>query len=312
MKKILMLFIIILTFVSCSSLQTQEKAKQDICQELENATGDKFWFIYGLDKEKSFGTEVRYRGILYSDRLEKMHWPEGLEIGLTSLKEPNLRTILINYKGLLSGTKITKICEDKAREIFGEKTNFSNDGGATEYMYNNIMNNRGKNLIDDNKSVFMTSGLNIFVDDLDKINITEYRKKIYEFGMFLYEYMNIKTALNVIVRDDKYFEDITLTYYSIYRPFRDRKDINVILNKIAKKEKLDNKDKTTLVYSFNKGSLDYKKCHYKFFMFASKYPENLPLSLKIVEYRSESMGGKDIYNLWAEEKKPKEQQKIIE
>lgn len=312
MKKILMLFTILLTFASCSSLQTREKVKQDICQELENATGDKFWFIYGLDREKSFGTEVKYRGILYSDKLEKMHWPEGLEIGLTSLKEPNLRTILINYKGMLEGTKITKICEDKAREIFGEKTNFSNEGGTTEHMFSNITGNMGKNLDDKDKSGYFNSVLNIFVDDLDKLNITEYRKKIYEFGMFLYEYMNIKTALNVIVRDNTYFEDINLTYYSIYRPFRDRKDINAILNKIPKKEKLDDKDKTTLVYSFNKGSLDYFNCHLKDFMFVSKYSENLPLSLKTVEYMSESLNGKNIYHLWAEEKKSKDQQKIIE
>lgn len=169
--------IIILTFTSCSSLQKQEKAKLDITEELENVTGDKFGFIYGLDRERSYGTEVKYRGILYSDRIEKMHWPEGLEIGLISLKEPNIRNILINYKGLIEGTKITKICKDKAREIFGERTNFSNEGGTTEHMFNNITGNMGKNLDDKDKSGYLTSVLNIFIDDLDKNNITEYRKK---------------------------------------------------------------------------------------------------------------------------------------
>lgn len=131
-----------------------------------------------------------------------------------------------------------------------------------------------------------------------KITLPNTEKNIYEFGMFLYQYMNIKTALNVIVRDDKYFEDINLTYYSIYKPFIDKEDINVILNKIAKKEKLDNKEKTTLVDAFNKGSLDYKNDYHKSFMFMTNGLKKVSLSLESVIYQADTKNGEHIYLYW--------------
>lgn len=43
---------------------------------------DNFYFIQGLDYKFDLTTNIRYRGILYSDRLEKLGYPFGLEIAL--------------------------------------------------------------------------------------------------------------------------------------------------------------------------------------------------------------------------------------
>ncbi len=109
MKKICLLIFIILNFIACNNLEKEEKTKAYICQELKNYTGDNFWFIIGLDRERSFGTEVKYRGIIYSDRLQKIHWNEGVEIGLTSLDNLNIKYIAYKYASLIKSTRIESI-----------------------------------------------------------------------------------------------------------------------------------------------------------------------------------------------------------
>ena len=43
---------------------------------------DNFYFIQGLDYKFDLSTNIRYRGILYSDRLEKLGYPYGLHLAL--------------------------------------------------------------------------------------------------------------------------------------------------------------------------------------------------------------------------------------
>ncbi|WP_291256655.1 hypothetical protein [Fusobacterium sp.] len=43
---------------------------------------DNFYFIQGLDYKFDLTTSIRYRGILYSDRLEKLGYPFDLEMAL--------------------------------------------------------------------------------------------------------------------------------------------------------------------------------------------------------------------------------------
>lgn len=93
--------------------------------------------------------------------------------------------------------------EEKAREIFGERIIFDNAGMTTDYMYDVIVNKSGKKLPFEKQSTYQYSLLNIFVDDLENVDIEEYRKKIFEFGKYMNEHLNICTALNVELRDNK-------------------------------------------------------------------------------------------------------------
>lgn len=129
------------------------------------------------------------------------------------------------------------------------------------------MKNLGKNLPFDDKSYYNATIVNVFVDDLDKLDITAFRKKTFELGKYLNEYLNMCTYLQVYVRDSKYLNDYKLVNYSIYEPFKDRKDIEDILKKIKKKEKISSEEEKTLVYSFRKTNLDYFNCHFKAFEF---------------------------------------------
>lgn len=296
MKRVLLLFLTLLSFISCNNLEKEEKAKEYICQELKKYTGENFWFIKGLDRERSFGTEVKYRGIIYSERLQKIRWREGLEIGLSSLENINTKYIAYKYASLMKSTKIESIVEEKAREMFGDKIIFYNVGMTTDHMYSNIINNQGINLDITKKSGYNYSVLNIFVDDLEKVDIEEYRKKVFEFGKYMNEYMNIRSALNVEIRDDKVFENYNLIRENIAPMFMDNPQIKNLCEKIKRKEKLNNKEKQELIYAFYKGGFnDYEISSMIIYLFYFTFEENFPIDVKNIKYSKYNLGKVVIY-----------------
>lgn len=291
MKRVLLLFLTLLSFISCNNLEKEEKAKDYICQELKKYTGENFWFIKGLDRERSFGTEVKYRGIIYSERLQKIRWREGLEIGLSSLENINTKYIAYKYASLMKSTKIESIVEEKAREMFGNKIIFYNVGMTTDHMYSNIINNQGINLERLKKSTYEYSVLNIFVDDLEKVDVEEYRKKVFEFGKYMSEHMNIKSTLNVVIRDDKVFENYNLICENIAPMFIDNPQVKELCEKIKRKEKLSNEEKQELIYAFYKGGFnDYQISSMMKFMFRFKREENFPIEIRNVKYERKVLG----------------------
>ena len=296
MKKVLLLMLILLSFTACNNLEKEEKAKDYICQELKRYTGDNFWFVKGLDREKSFGTEVKYRGIIYSDRLQKIRWREGLEIGLSSLDNINTKYIAYRYVSLVKSTRIESIVEEKAREMFGDKIIFYNVGMTTDHMYSNIINNQGTNLERLKKSTYEYSVLNIFVDDLEKVDVEEYRKKVFEFGKYMSEHMNIKSALNVEIRDHKVFENYNLIRENIAPMFMDNSSIKEICEKMKRKEKLSNEEKQELIYAFYKGGFnDYRISSMIIYLFYFTFEENFPIEIKNIKYSKYNLGKVVIY-----------------
>jgi len=115
--------------------------------------------------------------------------------------------------------------------------------------------------------------------------------------------MNYVTALQVYVRDNKYFEDYNLVYYSIYKPFRTREDIVQILNKIKAKEKISEEDKVALVRVFNKGGLDFDKSYYAFYLIDFRKKNETPLKYENVFLRRTEKMGDTIYDSWRDEKR---------
>lgn len=323
MKKLILLLTLILIFISCdrSKSKKAEQIKNQIISELpeqlkyiESARRDfkfdenldKFYFIQGWDYDGSISTNIKYRGLLYSKRLEKYGYPEGVEVDLDKLRadESILYEIATSYIATLKQVEIDSMVENKAREIFGPKINLYNDWSMTKEKYENIKGMMGKkNITYDEKNGAYSTIVNVFVDNLDKLDNEDIKRKTFELAKFIYDDMNYVTALQVYVRDDKYFEDINLIYPYTFTPFDEREDIKAIINKIENNEKLNEEEKISLIKVFNKGGLDYEKCHYKAYRIRFKEQEEFPLVLENVNYESEIKNSNEIYLNWRDGEK---------
>lgn len=301
MKKIIYALVLMVFLISCNEekkikSEETEGVKRAILAELPNQIEkaknkfpieykkDNFYFIYGLDYNKNKATDIRYRGIIYSDKLKEYGYPGGIEIGLRELSASpaEIYSMAGNYLALLMQIEIDSIAENRAREIFGQKINLSNDGTTTKYMYNAIVENFEYDLPPEEKVGYYSTIVNLFVDDLDKLDNEEIKEKTFELAKFIYEKMNYRSALQVYVRDDKYFKDYDLVYGSIYKPFRTREDIVKILKKIKNKETIKEEEKISLVRVFRKGGLDYENCLVKVYDIRFKDKEEFPIDIKKV------------------------------
>ena len=103
---------------------------------------DKFYFIQGLDYKFDLNTSIRYRGILYSDRLEKMGYPFGLELALESGSDGS--EYLENYESLFLKIEVDKPIEKKMKEIFGEKSVLDNNFWIDSDSYREFLKKMGK------------------------------------------------------------------------------------------------------------------------------------------------------------------------
>ena len=212
---------------------------------------DNFYFIQGLDYKFDLSTNIRYRGILYSDRLEKLGYPFGLEMALEGGSDGS--SYLENYKALFWQLEIDKPIEEKMKEIFGELSVLNNNNSMTKAKYEHLKSIRGKNIPFEEKNGALYTVVNVFVDRLEDIDKEEMKKKTYKFAKFLYDDINLVTYLQVYIRDNSFFEDYNLVAYQVYPPFREREDIKKILEKIKAKEKISKDEKIALVNVFYKG-----------------------------------------------------------
>ena len=211
---------------------------------------DNFYFIQGLDYKFDLSTNIRYRGILYSDRLEKLDYPFGLEMALEGGSDGS--SYLENYEALFWQLEIDKPIEEKMKEIFGELSILNNNNSMTKAKYEHLKSIRGKNIPFEEKNGALYTVVNVFVDRLEDIDKEEMKKKTYKFAKFLYDDINLVTYLQVYIRDNTFFEDYNLVAYQVYPPFREREDIKKILEKIKAKEEISKDEKIALVNVFYK------------------------------------------------------------
>ena len=261
MKKLILILLGSLIFFSCSP-NREERTKREIEKNEEiiamfksKYPEDNFYFIQGLDYEKDKNTNIRYRGILYSDRLEKLGYPYGMHLAL----EENDKGwgYLSDYEATFLKIQIDKPIEEKMKEIFGELSVLYNHYGVSIKGYKKFLADVGKDLPFNKKGRADYTIVNVFVDRLEDIDKEEMKKKTYEFARFLQDEMNLATYLQVYIRDNTFFEDYNLVAYQVYPPFREREDIKKILNKIKAKEKISKDEKIALVSVF------YKNFNYK-------------------------------------------------
>ena len=261
MKKLILILLGSLIFFSCSP-NREERTKREIEKNEEiiamfksKYPEDNFYFIQGLDYEKDKNTNIRYRGILYSDRLEKLGYPYGMHLAL----EENDKGwgYLSDYEATFLKIQIDKPIEEKMKEIFGELSVLYNHYGVSIKGYKKFLADVGKDLPFDKKGRADYTIVNVFVDRLEDINKEEMKRKTYEFARFLQDNMNLATYLQVYIRDNTFFEDYNLVAYQVYPPFREREDIKKILEKIKAKEEISKDEKIALVNVF------YKNFNYK-------------------------------------------------
>ena len=238
----MLLFFSIITFASKNST---------VIKTFENKfPQDKFYFIQGLDYKFDLNTSIRYRGILYSDRLEKMGYPFGLELALEG--GSNGSEYLENYESLFLKIQVDKPIEDKMKEIFGPKSVLENNFYPYIDGYREMLEIKGKKVPFEEKGRADYTVVNLFVDELEDINKEEMKRKAYQFAKFLQDDINLRTYLQIYIRDNSFFENYNLAAYQVYPPFRNREDIKIILNKIKNKEKISETEKITLVNMFYK------------------------------------------------------------
>lgn len=211
---------------------------------------DNFYFIQGLDYKFDITTNIRYRGILYSDRLEKLNYLFGLELALEGNSDGY--EYLESYEGLFLKLQVDKPIEDKMKEIFGPKSVLENNFYPYIDGYREMLEIKGKKVPFEEKGRADYTVVNLFVDKLENINKEEMKRKAYQFAKFLQDDINLKTYLQVYIRDNSFFENYNLVSYQVYPPFRNREDIKIILDKIRNKEKISEKEKITLVNVFYK------------------------------------------------------------
>lgn len=239
MKKILNIIFLVLLMLMTSGFTKMynNKVLKVIEKEIPD---DNFYFIRGLEKEKSFNTNVRYRGIVYSDKLKEAKSFMGIQVALEDMDYVEMYgdSFKRQYENALSSTKIIDIIRGNSKKVFGEdivvyidlsNAFFLKDG--VEFVEKNI-----GNFVPDEKFTVPTY-IDIFVDDITKVDIDEYKKKLFNLHQILYKKYNIDSNINMYLRDKKY-----LTYdvikNNIFYIFKDEPQVKEYLEKLKKEKKL--------------------------------------------------------------------------
>lgn len=211
MKKFLFyltLFLTVILTTNCSSLNNK-KVLQAIKEEIPN---DNFYFIRGLDRDRSLSTNIKYRGIVYSDKLKQAKSFSGIQIALEDMNDlwKYKDDFKRQYEGALAYPRAIAPLKENARKIFGNDIIVYVDfpqiwdlKAQTEFVENHI----GK---ETNQIANMTGYIDVFVDDITKVNIDEYKKKLFNLYEILEKKYHIESILYMNLRDKKY-----LTYEQI-------------------------------------------------------------------------------------------------
>lgn len=274
MKKIfsvvLLIFITLLT--SGFAKMHNDEVLKVIQRQVPN---DNFYFIRGLEREYGFNTNVRYRGIIYSDKLKEAKAFMGIQVALEDLDslymwEDDFKD---QYENALASPRLTKIVRENAKKVLGEdiivyidlsEAMFLKEG--VEFVEQNI-----GNFIPDEK-VGLRVYIDIFADDITKVNIDEYKKKLFNFHQTLYKKYNINSSIDMNLRDKKY-----LTYdvveNSIFYIFKDEPQVKELLKKFKKKKVISSKEIGVLTDYFVSTFSNYDLPHINFQMIYEYHKE---------------------------------------
>lgn len=239
MKKIFS--VVILIFITLLTSGFTKMHNDEVLEVIQRQVpNDKFYFIRGLEREYGFNTNVRYRGIIYSDKLKEAKAFMGIQVALEDLDslymwEDDFKD---QYENALASPRLTKIIRENAKKVFGEDIVVYVDLSdifllkeAVEFVEQNI-----GNFIPD-EEVGPPVYIDVFVDDITKVNIDEYKKKLFNLHQILYKKYNINSDINMDLQDRKHLNyDVVKNH--IFYIFKDEPQVKKYLRKYKKEKTL--------------------------------------------------------------------------
>ena len=267
MKKILtVILLIFITLLTSGFTKIHNDKVLEIIQK--QVPDDNFYFIRGLEREYGFNTNVRYRGIIYSDKLKEAKAFMGIQVALEDLDslymwEDDFKD---QYENALASPRLTKIIRENAKKVFGDDivvyvdlSNIFLLKEAVEFVEQNI-----GNFIPDDE-VGPPVYIDIFVDDIKKVNIDEYKKKLFNLHQTLYKKYNINSDINMDLQDREHLNyDIVKNH--IFYIFKDEPQVKKYLKKYKKEKTLSPKEMGVLTDYFVSTSNNYDILHINFQM----------------------------------------------
>ena len=251
MKKILtVILLIFITFLTSGFTKIHNDKVLEVIQK--QVPDDNFYFIRGLEREYGFNTNVRYRGIIYSDKLKEAKAFMGIQVALEELDslymwEDDFKD---QYENALASPRLTKIIRENAKKVFGDDivvyvdlSNIFLLKEAVEFVEQNI----GSFIPDE--EVGPPVYIDVFVDDIKTVNIDEYKKKLFNLHQTLYKKYNINSDINMDLQDREYLNyDIVKNH--IFYIFKDEPQVKKYLKKYKKEKTLPPKEMGYLMSYF--------------------------------------------------------------
>ena len=267
MKKIFS--VVMLIFITLLTSGFTKMHNDEVLEVIQRQVpNDKFYFIRGLEREYGFNTNVRYRGIIYSDKLKEAKAFMGIQVALEDLDslymwEDDFKD---QYENALASPRLTKIIRENAKKVFGDDivvyvdlSNIFLLKEAVEFVEQNI-----GNFIPDDE-VGPPVYIDVFVDDITKVNIDEYKKKLFNLHQTLYKNYNINSNIDMNLRNRKYLTyDIVKNH--IFYIFKDEPQVKKYLRKYKKEKTLSPKEMGVLTDYFVSTSNNYDILHINFQM----------------------------------------------
>ena len=239
MKKIFS--VVMLIFITLLTSGFTKMHNDEVLEVIQRQVpNDNFYFIRGLEREYGFNTNVRYRGIIYSDKLKEAKAFMGIQVALEDLDslymwEDDFKD---QYENALASPRLTKIVRENAKKVFGDdivvyvdlsEAMFLKEG--VEFVEQNI-----GNFIPDEK-VGLRVSIDVFVDDITKVNIDEYKKKVFHLQRDLYKEYNINSDINMDLQDRKYLNYDVIKNHIFY-VFKDEPQVKKYLKKYKEEKTL--------------------------------------------------------------------------
>ena len=218
MKKIILSFILGIFLVGCTSTNNRL-----VLESLENRIpDDNFYFIRGIDRDRSLSTNIRYRGIVYSDKLKEEKSFAGIQIALENMDElwKYEDDFVRQYENALAYPRATRPIRENAKKIFGDDIVVYVDLSSSFFLKEGVefVEANIGNYVEGKKFGAMAY-IDIFVEDIRKVDIDEYKKKLFNLHELLYRKYNYDVDINMYLRDRKYltYEEIEKNIFYLYK-----------------------------------------------------------------------------------------------
>lgn len=218
MKKIILSFILGIFLVGCTSTNNRL-----VLESLENRIpDDNFYFIRGIDRDRSLSTNIRYRGIVYSDKLKEEKSFAGIQIALENMDElwKYEDDFVRQYENALAYPRATRPIRENAKKIFGDDIVVYVDLSSSFFLKEGVefVEANIGNYVEGKKFGAMAY-IDIFVEDIRKVDIDEYKKKLFNLHEILYRKYNYDVKINMYLRDRKYltYEEIEKNIFYLYK-----------------------------------------------------------------------------------------------